>query len=63
MTDDQKLTRAQMQKKKIENQLMKLERLKRHAPEDRQVMDELEKKIYEINPEISSLKRKIRQRY
>ncbi len=63
MTDDQKLTRAQMQKKKIENQLMKLERLKRHAPEDRQVMDELEKKIYEIDSEISSLKRKIRQKY
>jgi len=42
---------------------MKLERLKRHAPEDRQVMDELEKKIYEIDSEISSLKRKIRQKY
>lgn len=63
MTDDQKLTRAQMQKKKIENQLMKLERLKRHAPEDRQVMEELEKKIYQIDSQISSLKRKIRQKY
>lgn len=63
MTDDQKLTRAQMQKKKIENQLMKLERLKRHAPEDRQVIEELEKKIYQIDSQISSLKRKIRQKY
>lgn len=49
LTDDQKLTRAQMEKKKIENQLMKIQRLKRHAPEDRQIMEELQKKIYEID--------------
>lgn len=52
-----------MEKKKIENQLIKIERLKRHAPEDRDTMDQLEKKIYELDSEISSLKRKIRQKY
>lgn len=52
-----------MEKKKIEGQLIKIERLKRHAPEDRDTMDQLEKKIYELDSEISSLKRKIRQKY
>jgi hypothetical protein len=35
LSDDQQLTKAQMEKKRIESQLIKIERLKRHTPEDR----------------------------
>ena len=63
MTDDQRLTQCQLEKKKIENQLIKLERLKRHTQSDRELMQDLEHQIYQIDSEISGLKRKIRQKY
>jgi hypothetical protein len=52
-----------MERAKAESQLSKMERLKRHTPEDRAVMAILEKKIYEIDSDISGLKRKIRRKY
>lgn len=63
LTDDQKLTKYQIEKKNVESKLIKIERLKRHTPEDREAMQACEKKLYELDSEISTLKRRIRQKY
>ena len=49
LTEDQKLTKCQLEKKKIENQLIKMERLKRHTQDDRELMQDLEHKIYQLD--------------